>query len=113
MNGNHTTEERLTMLESKLLIIEATKGTLRLCTAHITLLWTVMIALLGVAGLVLHTEWVTAQNTTALLAISAKLESHVVAPGHAISLERLLQMQATLNEVKQLVMLHMERASNR
>jgi len=113
MTDNHTTEERLTVLESKLLIIEATKGTLRLCTAHIALLWTVMAAMLAVAGLVLHTEWVTAQNTTVLLALSSKLENHVAAPGHAISLERLLQMQATLNEVKQLTMLHMEHASNR
>ena len=113
MNGNHSIEERLTMLESKLLIIEATKGTLRLCAAHVALLWTVMVALLGVAALVLHTEWATAQNTSALINLSAKLESHVSAPGHAISLERLLQMQSTLNEVKALVLAHMERSQGR
>jgi hypothetical protein len=110
---HHTLDERMTMVESKLLIIEATKGTLRLCTAHVALLWTVMLSLVGVAVLVLHTEWATAQNTAALLNLSARVESHVMAPGHAISLERLLQMQTTLNEVKALVMAHMERIQSR
>lgn len=109
-DGHLSVEERLTILESKSAIVEATKGTLKLCTAHVVLLWSVMGTLLAVAGLVLHTEWATAANTAALLSLSTKVESHVGQPGHAISLERLLQMQTTLNEVKVLVMQHMDKS---
>ena len=42
----------------------------------------------------------------AIIAISAKVDTHIAAPGHAISLERLAQMQMTLNEVKALVQQH-------
>lgn len=113
MTDHRSIEERVAILEGKSALVEATKGTLKLCSAHVALLWTVMCSLLGVAALVLHTEWVSSQNTAALLALSAKLEGHVAAPGHAISLERLLQMQVTLNEVKSLVLAHMERSGSR
>jgi len=109
MSEQHDIGERLAMVERKLLIIEATKGTLKLCTGHVALLWAVMASLLGVAAMVLHTEWVSAANTTAVIALAARVETHVTAPGHAISLERLLQMQATLNEVKVMIQKHMDR----
>jgi len=102
-------EGRVTTVEGKLLVIEATKGTIKLCTGHVALLWAVMASLLGVAAMVLHTEWVSAANTTAVIALAARVETHVTAPGHAISLERLLQMQTTLNEVKVMIQKHMDR----
>jgi hypothetical protein len=109
-NG-HSLEERVYAIEAKLYVIEATKGTLKLCPSHVKLLWSVMLGLVAAIAFVLHTEWVTSQNTQALINLSAKVETHIAAPGHAISLERLLQMQQTLNEVKALVLAHMERAS--
>jgi hypothetical protein len=77
--------------------------------AHVALVWTVLAAIAGVGITVLQTSWAQAQQGAAIVAIAAKVDTHIQAPGHAISLERLMQMQTTLNEVKELVQQHMRR----
>jgi hypothetical protein len=109
MTPHESLEERVGNLERGLAVIVATKGTLRLCTAHVMLVWTVLAAIAGVGVLVLQTSWNQAQQGAAIVSIATKVDTHIAAPGHAISLERLMQMQNTLNEVKSLVQMHMER----
>jgi hypothetical protein len=103
MNDHHTIEERVSNLERGLAVIVATKGTLRLCTSHLALVWMILAALAGVGTMVLQTAWSQQQQGAAIIAIATKLDTHVAAPGHAVSLERLSQMQQTLNEVKSIL----------
>jgi hypothetical protein len=109
MTPHDTLEDRVSNLERGIAVIVATKGTLRLCTSHVILVWTVLVAIAGVGVTVLQTSWQGAQNSAAVVAISAKVDTHIAAPGHAVSLERLNQVLTTLNEVKVLVQQHMGR----
>jgi hypothetical protein len=103
MTPHESLEERVGNLERGLAVIVATKGTLRLCTSHIVLVWTILVALSGVGVMVLQTSWSQAQQGAAIVAIANRMDTHISAPGHAVSLERLSQMQITLNEVKALL----------
>ena len=95
-----TLEERVGELEKDLAIIVATKGTLRLCTEHVRLIWTILLAL-GALGLyVVQAGWETKQNTNAIIAISQDVRTHVAGPGHAVSLERISALQSGVTEIK-------------
>jgi uncharacterized membrane protein len=100
MNDHHTIEERVSNLERGLAVIVATKGTLRLCTSHLALVWMILAALAGVGTMVLQTAWSQQQQGAATWVSSLVAMAMIAAPGHAVSLERLSQMQQTLNEVK-------------
>lgn len=103
-------DQRVSHLEQSLAVIVATKGTLRLCTSHLILVWTILLALAGVGTMVLQTSWSQQAQGQAIIVIATKLDTHVQAPGHAVSLERLAQMQQTMNEVKDLMEQHVNRA---
>jgi hypothetical protein len=109
MTPHDTLEDRVSNLERGLAVVIATKGTLRLCASHLLLIWTVLAAIAGVGVTVLQTSWSQQQQAAAIVAIATKVDTHIQAPGHAVSLERLSQMQTTLNEVKMLLQQHMKR----
>jgi hypothetical protein len=98
-----TIEERVDDLETDLAIIVATKGTLRLCTAHVALIWAILIAMCGVFIFVLQSGWETKQNTEAIIAIASKVDTHISTPGHAVSLDRVAGLQRSVDEVKELL----------
>jgi hypothetical protein len=109
MTSVATLDERVANLERSIAVIVATKGTLRLCTSHLILVWSILLTLAGVGTMVLQTSWAQQQQGDAIIAIAAKVDTHIAAPGHAISLERLAQMQSTLNEVKAMMERYLER----
>lgn len=96
-------EERILELERWKIVQDATRGTLRLCTGHVALLWAVMLAVLSFGAGVLHLEFTTSENSRAIIVLTAGLRAHESLPSHPVMLEKVLAMQATLNEVRTLV----------
>jgi len=108
VNGK-SPEERIEELEKWRTVVEATQGTMKLRAAHVALAWAVIAATCGAAIGGLYTGWQTRENAASLTAISTKLDAHMMQPGHAVSLDRIAQLQRTMDEVKNLLERYMDR----
>lgn len=95
--------EQLADLERRVAMMEVMRGVVKLSTAHLALIWAVLVAVFGVGAGMVRMDSRQSQQADRLVVMSTKLDSHLDSPGHAVSMERLAQMQLTLEEVKRMI----------
>ena len=94
-------EDRVREIENKLIQLETRAGLVRLSVPTLTLMWFAFLAALSAIIFIVRIDARLRSYIEADSMVSQKVDQHLNAPGHAISIERISELERRVSLIEQ------------